>query len=190
MRVVLASQDRNLRLALQLYLDAEPGLLVVGAVGEAASLRGLLQSSRPDLVILDWGLPGYALIPLLAEAKRPSPSPQIIVLGSDEGIRQQALAAGADAFVLSGDLPGELLAAIRQSYARHRADTGTPKAAEDSGTSGQACPGPQARGPAAAALRAGTPQAAASGQVFEGTEESWVRNKTDREENSNDVRSC
>jgi DNA-binding NarL/FixJ family response regulator len=123
MQVVLAVQHRDLGLALQLYLDGEPDLFVVGTVTEAASLRALLWTADPDLVILDWDLPGYAPIPLLAEAKRPSPSPQIIVLGSDEGIRQQALAAGADAFALSGDLPGELLAAIRQSYARHRADT-------------------------------------------------------------------
>ena len=164
MRVVLAIQHRDLGLALQLCLDAEPDLFVVGTVTEAASLRALLWTAHPDLVILDWDLPGYAFIPLLAEVKRPRPSPQIIVLGSDEGIRQEALAAGADAFVLSGDLPGDLLAAIQQSHARHRADTGTPQAAEDSGTSGQ--------GPAAAALRGGPPQTAASGQVFEGTEES------------------
>jgi len=162
MRVVLAIQHRDLGLALQLRLDAEPGLFVVGTATEAASLRALLWTARPDLVILDWDLPGYAPIPLLAEAKRPSPSPQIIVLGSDEGMRQEALAAGADAFVLSGDMPDDLLAAIRQSHAQHRADTGTPQAVEDSGTSGQ--------GPAAAALRGGTAQAAVSGSDLEGTE--------------------
>jgi DNA-binding NarL/FixJ family response regulator len=164
MQVVLAVQQRDLGLALQLYLDAEPGLFVVGTATEAASLRALLWTASPDLVILEWDLPGYAPVQLLAEIKRPGPSPQIIVLGSDEGMRQEALAAGADAFALSGDLPDDLWAAIRQSHARHRADTGTPQAVEDSGTSGQ--------GPAAAALRGGPPQSAASGQVFEGTEES------------------
>jgi DNA-binding NarL/FixJ family response regulator len=166
MKIVLASAQLDLRLALEILLREEPGTDIVGTASEAASLRALLQTSRPALVILDWDLPGYyAPIPLLAEAKRPRPSPQVIVLGSDEGIRQEALAAGADAFVvLSGDLPGDLLAAIRQSHARHRADTGTPQAAEDSGTSGQ--------GPAAAALHGGPPHTAASGQVFERTEES------------------
>ena len=165
MKIVLASAQLDLRLALEILLREEPGTDIVGTASEAASLRGLLQSSRPDLVILDWDLPGYyAPIPLLAEIKRPRRSPQIIVLGSDEGNRQEALAAGADAFVLSGDLPGDLLAAIRQSHARHKADTGTPQAGEDSGTSGQE--------PAAAALRSGPPQDAASGQVLEGTEES------------------
>ncbi len=124
MQVVLAAQHRDLQLALQLYLDAEPGLFVVGTVTEAASLRALLRTAYPDLVLLDWDLPGYAPIPLLAEIKRPRPSPQVIVLGRDEGARQEALAAGADAFVVSGDTPSDLMAAIRQSRARHAAACG------------------------------------------------------------------
>ena len=66
MQVVLAVQQRDLGLALQLYLDAEPGLFVVGTATEAASLRALLRTPSPDLVILDWDLPGYAPIQLRA----------------------------------------------------------------------------------------------------------------------------
>jgi len=114
MRVVLAVQHRDIRLALQLYLDGEPSLSIVGTAVEAASLRALLHTTHPDLVILDWDLPGYASTPLLAEVKRSSPPPQIIVLGTDERLRRTALAAGADLFILSGDLPDDLSDAIRQ----------------------------------------------------------------------------
>ena len=148
MQVVLAVQQRDLGLALQLYLDAEPDLFVVGMATEAASLRALLRTASPDLVILDWDLPGYATNHLLAEIKRLRSSPQIIVLGRDKGARQEALAAGADAFVLSGDSPVDLMAAIRESRDQHRDDTGT-----------------------AAALRGDTPQAAASGQILDGRQE-------------------
>ena len=141
MRVVLAVQHSDLGLALQLYLDAEPGLSVVGTATEAASLRALLWTADPDLVILEWDLPGYAPVQLLAEVKRVRSSSQIIVLGDDEGVRQEALAGGADAFVVRGDSPVNLLATIRHSRERHRAGAGT-----------------------AAALRGGAPQAAASGQ--------------------------
>ena len=125
MQLVLAVEPCDLGLALQLYLDAEPGLFVVGAVAEAASLRALLRTAHPDLIILDWDLPGYATTHLLAEAKQLRHCPQIIVLGLDEGIRQEALAAGADAFVLSGDSPADLMAAIRESRDRHREGAGT-----------------------------------------------------------------
>ena len=148
MQVVLAVQQRDLGLALQLYLDAEPGLFVVGTATEAASLRALLRTASPDLVILDWDLPGYAPFHLLGEVKRIRCSTQVIVLGSDEGVRQESLAAGADAFVVSGDSPADLMAAIRESRERQREDTGT-----------------------AAAPGGSTERAAASGQQLEGTEE-------------------
>lgn len=147
MRVVLAVQHRDLGLALQLYLDAEPGASVVGTATEAASLRALLRTAYPDLIILDWNLPGYASIQLLAEVKRVRSSPQIIVLGDDQGVRQAALAAGADALVVRGDLPADLMAAIRESRARHRERT------------------------VAAALRSSALLAAAGGEIPEGTEE-------------------
>lgn len=117
MQVVLAVRKGDLGLALQLYLDAEPGVFVVGMATEAASLRALLRTAYPDLVLLDWDLPGCAPIKLLAEAKRPGHAPHVIVIGSDAGVRQEAMAAGADAFVLLGDLPGDLMAAIRQTPA-------------------------------------------------------------------------
>jgi DNA-binding NarL/FixJ family response regulator len=123
MQVVLAVQQRDLGLAVQLYLDAEPGLFVVGTATEAASLRALLRTASPDLVILDWDLPGYAPIYLLGEVKRLQCSPQVIVLGRDEGIRQEVLAAGADAFVVSGDSSDNLMAAIRESRERYRGGT-------------------------------------------------------------------
>ncbi|MFC2029977.1 response regulator transcription factor [Chloroflexota bacterium] len=148
MRVVLAVQRSDLGLALQLYLDAEPGLFVVGTATEASSLRALLRTADPDLAILDWNLPGYAPVQLLAEAKKLRRCTQLIVLGRDESVRQEALAAGADAFVLSGDSPADLMAAIRESRERHRDCTGM-----------------------ATGLLSGTLQAAASGQVLGGTTE-------------------
>ena len=148
MRIVLASAQFDLRLALEILLREELGTDVVGTVSEAASLRSLLRSSLPDLLILDWDLPGYAPVQLLAEAKQLWRCLQIIVLGRDEGVRQEALAAGADAFVLSGDPPVVLIASILQSRERHRDRTRT-----------------------AAALSGGTPQAAASGEMLEGSKE-------------------
>ena len=129
MRVVLAVQHSDLGLALQLYLDAEPGLSVVGTATEAASLRALLWTADPDLVILEWDLPGYAPVQLLAEARQLRRCPQLIVLGRDESVRQEALAAGADAFVLSGDSPVHLMAAIRESRERHQAGAALQAAA-------------------------------------------------------------
>ena len=115
MRTLLAIEQHDLRLALELYLDQEPGVTVVSTASEAASLRALLRTARPDLVLLDWDLPGHDPSSLLIEAKRLRSPPHVILLGKDQNVKQAALAAGADAFVLRGDLPDELLAAIRHA---------------------------------------------------------------------------
>jgi hypothetical protein len=51
MRVVLAVLNRDLRLALELYLGEEPGVLLVGMATDAAGTRALL---KPNILIL-WG---------------------------------------------------------------------------------------------------------------------------------------
>ena len=114
MQVLVATQQADLRLAIELYISEEPGMHIVGTASEAASLRAMLQTSRPELVLLDWELPGHPPASLLAEARTLDPRPQVIVLGHDLKVKQAALAAGADAFVLKGDSPTHLLTAIRQ----------------------------------------------------------------------------
>ena len=121
MDILLASAQADLRLALEILLHEEPGMDVVGTASGAASLRALLRASRPDLVLLDWALPGHPPASLLAEAKSPDPRRQVIVLGQDPGVRQAALAAGADAFVLKGDRPDLLLTAIRLAQSQRAA---------------------------------------------------------------------
>ena len=121
MQVVLAVQHSDLGLALQLSLDTVPGLFVVGMATETASLRALLRTADPDLVILDWDLPGHCTASqLLVEARQAKRCPTTIMLGRDEGVRQEALEAGADAFVLLGNSPVELMAAIQESRGGHR----------------------------------------------------------------------
>ena len=114
MQIVLASAHADLRMALEILLREEPGTDVVGTASGAASLRALLQASPPDLVLLDWDLPGHPPASLLAESKRLDSHPHVIVLVHDSNAKRAALAAGADASVLKGDSPRHLLAAIRQ----------------------------------------------------------------------------
>jgi len=114
MDIVLASQEYDLRLALELLLREEPGAYVVGTASSTQGLLGLIQSACPDLVLLDWDLPGLPSIEVLAEVSSADCRPKIIVLGKDPEARPVALAAGADAFVVKGEPPEQLLIAFRQ----------------------------------------------------------------------------
>ena len=53
MHVLLASQDPNLRLAFELLLHEEPGLIIVGAVSETEGLIALVRTTCPDLALVD-----------------------------------------------------------------------------------------------------------------------------------------
>jgi DNA-binding NarL/FixJ family response regulator len=112
MRVLLADDRRKVRSALRLLLEQGPGLSVVGEVIEAQDLLAQVQVTHPDLVLLDWELPGLRTNGLLSTLRRACPDLCIIALSGRPEARRAALSAGVDAFVSKGDPPERLLAAI------------------------------------------------------------------------------
>jgi len=118
MRILLAIERSDLRLGLEMLLDEQPGFTVAGSINDAASLLALVKTARPDLVVLEWDLPGGLLTDVLDRVQDDALCPAIIILGVDASTEQPALAAGADAFVLKGDPPEELLIALQRINAR------------------------------------------------------------------------
>ena len=113
MKILLATEDTNLRLSLELVLSEEPAVTVAGAASESEGLLALIKSTRPAIVLLDWNLPGRPPADVLAESCCRPESAYFIVLGSSAEDKQTALSAGADAFVVKGDPPDRLLSAFR-----------------------------------------------------------------------------
>lgn len=132
MKILLATKDATLRISLELSLSEEPSVIVAGMASEGDGLSALIKSSQPDLVIVDWDLPGRAPAKIIAKAGRGSKRVRFMVLGSSPADHDEVLAAGADAFVVKGDPPDQLLATFRairkdiqatnSSQARRRAD--------------------------------------------------------------------
>jgi DNA-binding NarL/FixJ family response regulator len=112
--ILLAVQQPDLRLAIDLLLRETPGLNVVGVARETKALLAILRVTRPDLLLLDWALAGHPLINVLAKICEQDAQPKIIVLGTLEDDRETILTAGADAFVTKGESPQQLLTAIYQ----------------------------------------------------------------------------
>jgi len=112
MRVLVADDQQRVRSALHLLLDQEPDLNVVGEAGEAHSLLAQLQAARPDLVLLDWSLPGLPAIGSLPALRLACPHLLVIVLSGNPEASREALAAGADAFVSKVEPPERLLDAV------------------------------------------------------------------------------
>lgn len=81
MRVLLADQHPDIRLALAILLGKEPGVAIVGSVSEAEGLLALTQTAQPDIVILDSRLPGIPTPDLLTALRHRNQTLKILLLG-------------------------------------------------------------------------------------------------------------
>ncbi len=113
-RILLADDQPVLCSALRLLLEQEPGLDIVGEASDAHSLLLSTISIQPDLVLLDWELPGIAAATLLYLLHTQLPQLQVIALSSRPEAHQAALDAGVAAFVSKGDPPERLLHTIEE----------------------------------------------------------------------------
>ena len=113
MRLFIADADQELRVSLQLLLHQEPGMLVVGIAVHAKGLLAQLAPSKPDVLLLDWLLPGRPAEDLLADLHALERRPQIIVLSVRPEVESAAMAAGADAFVTKAGPSDRLIAILR-----------------------------------------------------------------------------
>ena len=97
-------------------------ILLGGAVHDGADALALVEQLRPHVVLWGIGMPALPQLRRLPQLRAMLPQAYIIVLGLfDEGYRQAALAAGADAFLLKDDLATSLLPAI-MDVARDQSD--------------------------------------------------------------------
>lgn len=119
MRVLLADDQAWLRSAIRLLLEEQPEIEIVGEAPDAATLEQLAKLRIPDLILLDWELPGLRVAAdrraLLRVIRRYNPRLQVIVLSGRPESSRGALAAGANAFVSKADPPERLLAALQKA---------------------------------------------------------------------------
>jgi DNA-binding NarL/FixJ family response regulator len=110
--ILLADDQPQVRSALRLLLEQQRDLHVLGEAVDAQGVLDWVRARRPDLVLLDWELPGLRRIGGLPALRALCPDLHIVVLSGRPEARQKALDAGADAFVSKGDPPERLLAAV------------------------------------------------------------------------------
>jgi DNA-binding response OmpR family regulator len=103
-------------------LQQEPTHIVVRESGDIGTLAVQLKQFRPDLVLLDWELPGRPAAALLFALHGLDYLPKVIVLSARPESEMDAMAVGADAFVCKGDPPERLLDSFRTMVRRSTAD--------------------------------------------------------------------
>lgn len=117
-RVLIADKVPHIRSALRLLLCQAPDVIVVGEAADVEHAVALAQEQRPDLVLLEWELPGQNGSFAVTEMEAARPGLMVIALSARLEARRAALAAGADVFVSKLDPPERLLAAVRDCAGR------------------------------------------------------------------------
>ena len=121
-RILIVEDEDNIRRFVRLTLAAE-GYEVFEA---ATWQRGLIEAGtrRPDLLVLDLGLPDGDGVDLIRELRTWSALPIIVLSArSSEADKIAALDAGADDYLVKPFGAGELLARVRAQLRRHQGQT-------------------------------------------------------------------
>ena len=119
-RILIVEDEESLTLLLRYNLEKEGFLVEAVARGDEAEIR--LKERTPDLVLLDWMLPGVSGIELCRRL-RARPETQnlpIIMLTArgEEFDRVRGLATGADDYVVKPFSVPELMARVRAALRR------------------------------------------------------------------------
>ncbi|MFD8882637.1 response regulator [Streptomyces erythrochromogenes] len=116
LRIVLCDDERMVRTALRVILEAEADLEVVGEAATGAEAVPLVRSLTPDVVLMDVRMPEIdgirATQQILATMAEP---PRIVVVTTfeNDAYVYEALRAGAVGFLLKRADPDELIGAVR-----------------------------------------------------------------------------
>jgi DNA-binding NarL/FixJ family response regulator len=119
--VFIDEGQAHARSAMRLLLAQEPDIVVVGEAADVDTAVSAVAVCRPDVVLLDWGLPGQNNGAVMDDLRLFSPESSVIALSGLPEARYEALAAGVDSFVSKSDPPEKLLAAVG-SYRRRWED--------------------------------------------------------------------
>lgn len=127
--VAIVDDHHAVRLGLRAALLSEAGLEPVGSAANAGETAALLYRTRPDVVLLDYHLPGMDGLTLCRRIKADVPAPAVVLYSAfaDPSMTVPAIVAGADAIVHKGGQPRELFDAIRQTA---RGDKALPPVSE------------------------------------------------------------
>jgi len=114
-RVLIVEDDPMMQLGLEQSLSNAPGILVVGQAEDGYLAVEEAKKVKPDVVVMDIGLPRQDGIAATQQIKQIMPSVRVVVLTSHTTEHEVigALSSGADAYCVKGTSVDNLLTAIR-----------------------------------------------------------------------------
>jgi DNA-binding NarL/FixJ family response regulator len=114
-RVLLVEDHKIMREGIRALLDRSGEFTVVGDAESASEAVQMCGDTRPDVVLMDIGLPGLNGVDTTIELLRQSPALKVIMLSmyDDEESVVSSIRAGARGYVVKRASSGDLLDALR-----------------------------------------------------------------------------
>ena len=114
-RVLLADDHTLIRAGLRMVVVSQPDFTVVGEASDGREAVALAEQLKPDVVVMDIGMPSLNGIEACRQIHDSLPGSQVIMLSmhSDEGYVLRALKAGAKGYMLKDSAEADLASAIR-----------------------------------------------------------------------------
>jgi len=114
-RVLVADDHALFRAGIRKLLQSFEGIDVVDEAADGHEAIRLSATHRPDVLLMDIGMPGLNGVEAAARLTREGPRPRVIILSMHTGEEYvlRAIRAGAAGYLLKDAKPAELEAAVR-----------------------------------------------------------------------------
>ena len=114
-RILIADDHGIVRSGIKLLLERQPGLQVVAEAADGVEAVALAQAHRPDLCILDVGMPRMTGLQAARAIRQHVTEARVLMLSmhDDERYLFEALNAGASGYVLKREADHDLVGAVR-----------------------------------------------------------------------------
>ncbi|MEO6062281.1 MAG: response regulator [Thermoflexales bacterium] len=112
--VLIADDHPDVANALTALLLAQSDFVPLGTVATARDLLAAVDATHPEIVMVDWELPGLNPRQAVAALRQHGEGPQIVAMSAFLLAARAALAAGADVFISKTDPPESVLAILRR----------------------------------------------------------------------------
>jgi DNA-binding NarL/FixJ family response regulator len=111
-RLILADDNPHALHGLRAILTSQPGVEVAGEASQGNKAIELMETFQPDVALLDVRMPNIDGLQATRIIKNRWPKIRVVLISMYADYKVEALAAGADAFLVKGCPAEELITAI------------------------------------------------------------------------------